>query len=83
MTVVIVGISGHPGKVRRLFSIADDGTSIVKEADNINAYLVAGPNLVVKGEKRNRNGYDEMVRGNTGNDGGHLYLIPDFKDHDS
>ncbi|MGO9893280.1 MAG: class I SAM-dependent DNA methyltransferase, partial [Bryobacteraceae bacterium] len=74
VTVVIVGISRQAGKLRRLYSIADDGTSIVKEADNINAYLVAGPNLVVKGEKRNRNGYVEMVRGNTGNDGGNLYL---------
>jgi hypothetical protein len=77
VTVVIVGISRHPGKLRRLFSIADDGALIIKETDNINAYLVSGPNLIVKPEKRNWNGYEEMVRGNTGNDGGHLYLTSD------
>jgi hypothetical protein len=36
---VIVGISNHAGKSRRIFSIADDGQTILKEADNVNAYL--------------------------------------------
>jgi len=51
-----------------------DKPLIVKDSENINAYLVTGPNLVVNAEKQNRNSYAEMVRGNTGNDGGFFYL---------
>lgn len=47
VTVVIIGISNQPGKIRRLFSVAEDGTSLVKEVENINAYLVSGPNVIV------------------------------------
>jgi len=34
VTVVIVGFSNHAGKVRRLFSIAEDGKLVVKCTDN-------------------------------------------------
>ena len=77
VTVIIVGISSNSGKSRKLFSTGDDGTAVVKIADGINAYLVAGPNYIVDAEKKNRNGFTEMVRGNTGNDGGHLYMTSD------
>jgi hypothetical protein len=77
VTVVIVGISSSIGKSRRLFSYSDNGASTVKEVVEINAYLVAGPNYIVDAEKKNRNGFTEMVRGNTGNDGGHLYMTSD------
>ena len=80
VTVVIVGISNNAGKIRRLFSIADNGEAISKDVENINAYLVAGPKIIVEGEKINRNGFAEMVRGNTGNDGGNLYLNSDELD---
>jgi hypothetical protein len=50
--VVIVGMSNHPGKVRRLFSAADDGDTVVNETDNINAYLVPGPNIEVRARTR-------------------------------
>lgn len=48
VTVVIVGISNHAGKLRRLFSIADDGVTVMKEVNNINAYLVSGHNIEVQ-----------------------------------
>ena len=47
VTVVIVGISNHAGAVRKLFAPADDGGTIVKKADNINAYLAAARNVTV------------------------------------
>jgi hypothetical protein len=47
VTVAIVAISNNAGPVRRLFTLADDGGAVVMEADNINAYLVAAPNVVV------------------------------------
>ncbi len=77
VTVVIVGISSNFGKSRKLHSPTDDGDSIVKDVEGINAYLVAGPNYIVDAAKKNRNGFTEMVRGNTGNDGGHLYVTSD------
>ncbi|SUW17461.1 N-6 DNA Methylase [Brevundimonas diminuta] len=42
VTVVIVGIAKVRQTQKQLFSIADDGTPLVKEANNINAYLVEG-----------------------------------------
>ncbi|GJM02673.1 MAG: lactate dehydrogenase [Rhodomicrobium sp.] len=74
VTVVIVGISNFAGTDRRLFSITDDGKTLDRCVSNINTYLVAGPDIIVEQERKNLNGYNEMVRGNTGNDGGHLYL---------
>ena len=76
VTVVIVGISKRKGKSRQLIVISDDRSAIAKSVDNISPYLVAGQNIIVNAEKQNRNGYAEMIRGNTGNDGGFLYLSP-------
>jgi len=47
VTVSIVGLTNRPGKIRTIFSPEDDGTITVKEAGNINGYLVAGDNVVV------------------------------------
>lgn len=52
VTVVIVGLSNHAGKLRRMFSVPDDGEAVVKDVENINAYLVAAPNIVVEGTSR-------------------------------
>lgn len=52
VTVVIVGISNHVGKSRHLFSTGDDGVTILRDAENINAYLITGPNIVVEGASR-------------------------------
>ncbi|WP_417463040.1 class I SAM-dependent DNA methyltransferase [Kordiimonas sp.] len=47
VTVVIVGISNSAGAIRKLFNPSDDGGIVLREADNINAYLVAAPNVSV------------------------------------
>jgi hypothetical protein len=47
VTVVIVGLSNHAGKLRRLFSVPDDGEVVVKDVPNINGYLIAGANIEV------------------------------------
>lgn len=74
VTVVIVGISNHPEKTRKLFSISEDNASVLKEADNINAYLVPAPNVfVIKINKPISDVYS-MDRGNGATDGGHLFL---------
>ena len=77
VTVVIVGISNHAGKIRRLFSEDDIGSAIVNAVDNINAYLVPGPNVVVAQLSRPLSNLEEMSFGNMPNDGGHLLLTAD------
>lgn len=74
VTVVIVGITSHPAKVRRLFSVADDGSVIAKEAEHINAYLVAGHDLVVEKVGSPLTGVSEMTFGSKPVDGGNLLL---------
>ena len=87
VTVVIVGISNRAGKLRRLYSPADDEASIVKEVENINAYLVSGANITVGSQSKPHNGLSEMSFGNMPNDGGYLLLNADeattaIRDHD-
>ena len=74
VTVAIVGISNHAGKVRRLFSIGDDGDFIAKEVDHINAYLVSGLNVIVEKRSRPVPGLALMDYGNKPVDGGNLLL---------
>ena len=74
VTVVIIGISNHAGKVRRLFSIDEDGNTIEKKAGYINAYLVAGANIIVRKSSKPLNGVAEMDFGNKPVDGGNLLL---------
>ncbi|WP_427144833.1 class I SAM-dependent DNA methyltransferase [Rhizobium pisi] len=74
VTVVIVGISNHVGRTRLLFSDAGGGGTTVKEVENINAYLVPAPNVIVAPQSKPRNGLAEMSFGNMPNDGGYLLL---------
>jgi len=74
VTVVIVGISNHAGRIRLLFSTTDDGEASSKITKYINAYLVAGDNSIVFPRKKQLSGLPEMYRGNSPTDGGHLLL---------
>jgi type I restriction-modification system DNA methylase subunit len=47
VTVAIVGLTNNPGKLRRLYALTENGGVILKEAENINAYLVAGMYVIV------------------------------------
>ena len=77
VTVVIVGIASHAQKRRMLFSIADDANVKAKEVENINAYLVAGQEVIVEKSSKPLTGIDEMVFGSKPVDGGHLLLSGD------
>jgi len=74
VTVAIVGVSNRAGKVRRLFSLNSAGESIVREVDTINAYLVAGANVVVAKAAKPLGDLAEMDFGNKPVDGGNLLL---------
>ncbi|MEA5451809.1 DNA methyltransferase [Leptolyngbya sp. CCNP1308] len=74
VTVVIVGTTANAGKVRRLFSTDEKGNVTLKETDNINAYLAAAPNVVIKKSGSPLSDIEEMSFGNMPNDGGYLLL---------
>lgn len=74
VTVAIVGISNHAGKVRRLYSVLDDGTVGVRDVVYINAYLAPGPNVIVESVSRPATIKASMVWGNKPSDGGNLIL---------
>ncbi len=77
VTVVVVGISIPPGKKRQIFSLGDNGVVTSKEAAHINAYLVAGADLIVDKAARPLCGQTEMSFGNKPVDGGNLLLSKD------
>jgi hypothetical protein len=74
VTVAIVGISKNPVKLRRLYSPNENGGTVLKEAENINAYLIAGVNVIVEKSFTPRSCVSEMDFGNKPVDGGHLLL---------
>jgi hypothetical protein len=74
VTVVIVGISNHAGRVRRLYSAANDGSAIEKHTEHINAYLVSGPDIIVSPVSRPKDGRGIMEWGNKATDGGNLFF---------
>lgn len=80
VTVAIVAISNHAPKSRRLFSIADDGLTIEKQVEFINAYLVSGKNVIVSPLSRPLDDRGLMEWGNKPTDGGNLFLTPDERD---
>jgi hypothetical protein len=72
--VAIIGISNHPPKVRKLYSITDNKETVVKEAENINAYLVPGPNSSVEQTRTPLSSTSQMLFGNMPRDGGNFIL---------
>ncbi len=77
VTVAIVGISNHAGKVRQLFSIDENSETVVKEADNISAYLIAGANITLHKSSSPITSVNPMDRGDSAIDGGGLLLTSD------
>jgi hypothetical protein len=77
VTVVIVGISNSAGATRRLFSTADNGKTIEKQTDRINAYLVAGIDVIVAPISKAKDGRGLMEWGNKPTDGGFFFFTAD------
>lgn len=74
ITVAIIGISTQAKPIRRLFSLADDGTVMERQAHFINAYLVAGADVIVRKATLPLGEQAEMSFGNKPVDGGYLLL---------
>ncbi len=70
--VAIVGFSRVISKPRMLFSATDGSEVSAKQAANINAYLVPGPDVIVQPARESAAGCAYMDLGNMPKDGGHL-----------
>ena len=74
VTVAIIAISNMPSQTHRLYSLNAGGEAVMKEVENINAYLVAAPNVTVRKAGKPLNGCAKMSFGNKPVDGGNLLL---------
>lgn len=74
VTVVIVGLARKSKKQKRLYSEADDGTTVAKTVENINPYLTAGLDIIVEKAMKPLNDLHAMDFGNKADDGGFLTL---------
>ncbi|KQY26209.1 class I SAM-dependent DNA methyltransferase [Rhizobium sp. Root482] len=74
VTVVIVGLTNKPSVVRYLYSVDSQGGTVLKTAENINPYLISGPNVVVQPSSKPLASGNDMSFGNMPNEGGHLLL---------
>ncbi len=74
VTVAIIGMSLTPKRVKKVISIADDGSVLSKDVANINAYLVGAVNILVQKQSKPLNGLAPMNLGNMPYDGGNLLL---------
>ncbi len=77
VTVAIIGISNQSRTPRRLFALDNAGETMERQCEYINAYLVAGADVIVEKAVRPLCGQTEMSFGNKPVDGGHLLLSHD------
>jgi len=81
VTVVIVGISNTKNKIVKLFSVDANENYIVKNSSNINAYLIDGPDIIVRSETKPLASLDQMLKGNQPTDDGNLILNKSENDY--
>lgn len=74
VTVAIIAITNQSRPVKKLFSLANDGSVIVKKIENINAYLVAGRNIIIYKASKPLTKVNEMDFGSKPVDAGNLIL---------
>lgn len=74
VTVAIIGICRNPPSIRSLYALDETKTTFCRKAEQINAYLVAAPSVIVKKASKPIYGQAQMSFGNKPVDGGHLLL---------
>ena len=77
VTVIIVGISNQQKNIKKIFTTDSSSLVSVKECDFINAYLVAGKDVIVEKASKPLAGLSEMLFGSKPVDGGNLLLTKD------
>jgi hypothetical protein len=80
VTVAIVGLVPHGSTgSARLYEESTEAQTAVRVVPNINAYLIAGPDVIVQPASEPINGLPEMVFGNMPRDDGNLLLTVEEK----
>ena len=74
VSVVIVALSNKKQKKKFIYTESNKGEILIAGANNINAYLVASKNIIVKKESKPISEFDKMSFGNKPVDGGNLLL---------
>ena len=77
VTVSIVGLTRQKGTPRKIFAVEADGTTTVRETDNINAYLVSGSDVFVSPRSKVPDDRTPMQFGNHPYYANELMLRPD------
>ena len=74
VTVAIIGVSRNPPSIRSLYTLDEMKASVCRKVEQINAYLVAAPPVIVEKATKPICGQAQMSFGNKPVDGGHLLL---------
>lgn len=74
VTVSIVGLASNSVSSRKIFSIGDGGLTTIKKCENINPYLIGGPDIFVRKSTKSLSDLPKMTLGNVPYDGGNLLL---------
>jgi hypothetical protein len=77
VTVVVVSIAIGFQRKKQLFSQSDSADPIVQQVSNINAYLVAAPDIIVNARSTPPSGRSQIDAGGKPVEGGHLLLTRD------
>uniref|UniRef100_UPI00345A9305 class I SAM-dependent DNA methyltransferase n=1 Tax=uncultured Thiohalocapsa sp. TaxID=768990 RepID=UPI00345A9305 len=81
VTVIVVGVSRVSGKKKKLYFLDQEGQSVLRQVDNINAYLVPASDAIVQSRSSPLCEQSLMLKGNQPTDGGNLCLSPDEAKH--
>ena len=74
VTVAIIGITASPPAQRRLFSLDEQGQTVERECDHINAYLISGTNTIIMPASSPSDGRIGFISGNVPDDDGALIV---------
>lgn len=74
VTVAIIGFGKPDNRIRKIYSQDKMGEVSAREVENINAYLMAGPNVIVQKSSIPMNGLPKMSLGNQPYEGNYLIL---------
>ena len=77
VTVAVIGLGKPQDTLHRLYSVTDEGSVVVRETEDINAYLAPSQNIEIDKRSSPISPRAEMTFGNTPIDGGHLLLSTD------
>lgn len=77
VTVVIVAISTAKNRQRKIFGFSAENTAVVRDVENINAYLVPSRDVEVPKTTTPISNVSTMIYGNVEKAGGHLSLSAD------